>query len=105
MLNDLHLHHFNPPLLCNPHRQEIPPEEDEREEATHEGVHRQAAAVGHLEDGERFLRICTGAVPVCPGTCCQGKGRGALPAGTELLLREDLPQKLKSRRTHGRCAA
>ena len=73
-------------------REEIAPEEDEREEAAHEGVHRQAAAVGHLEDGERVLRVCAGAVPVRPRSCRQGEGRGALPAGAELLLREDLPQ-------------
>lgn len=74
----------NSPLFN--YREEIPPEEDQREEAAHEGVDRQAAAVGHLEDGERILRVCAGAVPVRQGTCCTREGRGALPAGTELLL-------------------
>lgn len=67
-------------------RQEISPTEDEREEAAHQGVHHEAAAVGHLEDGERVLRVCSGAVPVCPGSRRQRKGRGALPAGPKLLL-------------------
>lgn len=77
------------------HREEIPPEEDQREKAAHKGVYRQAAAVGHLEDGERVLWVCPGAVPVCQGTRCQRKGRGTLPAGAKLLLWENLPQKLK----------
>lgn len=82
-------------------REEIPPEEDQWEKAAHKRVYRQTAAVSHLEDGERVLWVCTGAVPVCQGTCCQRKGRGALPAGTKLLLRENLPQKLKRHcRTH-----
>lgn len=83
-------YHFSPH-----HRKEIPPEKDQREEASHEGVHHQTAAIWHLEDGERVLRVCTGAVPVCQGTCCERKGRRALPAGSELLLWENLPQKLR----------
>lgn len=75
-------------------RKEIPPKEDQREEAAHQGVHRQAAAVGHLEDGERLLRVCSGAVPVRQGARRQGERRRTLPAGSELLLRKDLPQKL-----------
>lgn len=75
-------------------RKEIPPTEDQWEKAAHEGVHRQAAAVGHLEDGERVLRVCAGAVPVRQGARCQRKGRGALSAGSKLLLRENLPQEL-----------
>lgn len=84
------LNHFSPH-----HREEIPPEEDQWEEAAHKGVHRQAAAVCHLEDGERVLWVCTGAVPVRQGTCCQRKGWRTLPAGSKLLLWENLPQKLK----------
>lgn len=76
------------------HRKEIPPKEDQWEKAAHKGVHRQAAAVGHLEDGERVLRVCAGAVPVRPGARRQRKGRGALSAGSKLLLRENLPQEL-----------
>lgn len=76
------------------HREEIPPEKDQWEEAAHKGVDRQAAAVCHLEDGERVLWVCTGAVPVRPGACCQRKGWRTLPAGSKLLLWENLPQKL-----------
>lgn len=76
------------------HRKEIPPKEDQWEKAAHKGVHRQAAAVGHLEDGERVLRVCAGAVPVRQGARRQRKGRGALSAGSKLLLRENLPQEL-----------
>lgn len=76
------------------HRKEIPPKEDQWEKAAHKGVHRQAAAVGHLEDGEWVLRVCAGAVPVRPGARRQRKGRGALSAGSKLLLRENLPQEL-----------
>lgn len=86
---------FNPALFLI-FREEISPEEDEWEEAAHEGVHCQAAAVGHLENGERVLRVCTGTVPVCQGARRQGEGRRAVPAGTKLLLREDLPQELES---------
>lgn len=83
------------------HREEIPPEEDQREKAAHQGVHRQAAAVGHLEDGERVLRVCAGAVPVRARARRPREGRRALPAGAELLLRENLPQKLKRRVSRG----
>lgn len=76
------------------HRKEIPPKEDQWEKAAHKGVHCQAAAVGHLEDGERVLRVCAGAVPVRQGARCQRKGRGALSAGSKLLLWENLPQEL-----------
>lgn len=79
------------------HRQEIPPKEDQREEAAHKGVDCQAAAVHHLEDGERLLWICPGAVPVRQGACCPGKGRGTLPARPKFLLWKNLPQKLEKR--------
>lgn len=56
-------------------REKVPSEENQREEASHERVHRQTAAVLHLENGERLLRIRSGAVPVRQGPCRQRKGR------------------------------
>lgn len=80
------------------HRKEVPPEEDQRKEAAHQGVYRQAAAVVHLEDGERVLRVCAGTVPVRQSARRQRERRGTLRAGAELLLREDLPQELERHR-------
>ena len=77
--------------LCSS-RKEVPPEEDHGEEAAHQTDHRQAAAVRHLEDRKWVLWVCTGTVSVCASSRCQREGRRTVRPGSELLLREDLPQ-------------
>lgn len=73
-------------------REEIPPKENQWEEATHQRVYSQTPAVQHLENGERVLRVCTWAVPVRSGSCGERKRRRTLPSNTELFLWENLPQ-------------
>lgn len=101
MQNHLNYCYLMPLNLHIPyHREEIPPEEDQWEKATNQGVDRQAAAVGHLEDGERVLWVYTGAVSVRQSPRRQRKGRGTLPAGPKLLLWENLPQELRNIHSH-----
>lgn len=79
-------------LLLFYYRKEVPFEKDHREEAPHQRDHSQAAAVQHLENRERVLRVCPRTVSVCARSRRQGEGRGTLRPGSELLLRKDLSQ-------------
>lgn len=57
-----------------------------------------------MEDGERVLRVCAGTVSVCARSQRQGKRRRALPAGSELLLRENLSKsKLELTLVRSKC--
>lgn len=87
---------FSESFLCC-FRKEVPSEEDLGEEAPHQRGDSQAAAVAHLEDGERLLRVCSGTVSVCASARRQGKERRAVRARSELFLREDLPQSKLNR--------
>lgn len=79
-------------LLLFYYRKEVPFEKDHREEAPHQRDDSQAAAVQHLENRERVLRVCPWTVSVRARSRRQGEGRGTLRPGSELLLWKDLSQ-------------
>lgn len=77
-------------LFCS--REKVSPAKDHWKKAPHQRDDSQAAAVQHLENGERVLRVCPGTVSVRARPRRQRKGRRALRPRAELLLWKDLSQ-------------